>query len=165
MVFNHVLTHSLLFALIVNGSLLMVMITTSPRVWGYADYSQAIKDKVPPQTAGEKRLAWIFGLPWMIFTLGFPVVSTYVLKSNLGGELSFWTAFLNVFVMVSLAMIGDLVLLDWLIVNKITPKFVIIPGTEKSDYKDFSHHFRAHARAAILLVVLSFIYAGIVWFF
>jgi len=165
MVLHHVLSHSLLFALIVNGYLLMVMITTSPRVWGYADYSQAIRDKVPPQTTREKRLAWIIGLPWMIFALGFPMVSTYVLKSNLGGEILFGTALLNVIAMVSLATIGDLVLLDWLIVNKITPDFVIIPGTEKADYQDFSHHYKAHARAAIYLVVLSFIYAGIAWFF
>lgn len=69
------------------------------------------------------------------------------------------------FALVSLATLGDLVILDWLIVNKITPKFVIIPGTEKADYQDFSHHYRAHARAAVVLVLLSIIFAGIVWYF
>jgi hypothetical protein len=46
----------------------------------------------------------------------------------LGGEIPFWTAFLNVFALVFLATLGDLVILDWL---KITPEFVMIPGTEK----------------------------------
>jgi hypothetical protein len=67
--------------------------------------------------------------------------------------------------LVFLATLGDLLVLDWLIVSKITPKFVIIPGTDKEDYKDFSHHYKAHARAAIALVLLSLLFAGIVWFF
>ena len=165
MVLTHVVAHSLFFTAIVNGSLLLMMVTTSPRVWGYSDYSDAIKAKVPPQTQKEKRFAMIIGLPWMIFTLGFPIFSTYVLKSKLSGEIPFWTAFLNVFALVFLATLGDLIILDWLIVNTITPKFVIIPGTEKADYQDFSHHYKAHARSAFVLILLSIIFAGIVWYF
>jgi len=165
MVLTHVATHGLLFAFVVNAYLLVMMLTTSPRVWGYTDYSDEIKTKVPPQTEKEKRLALIVGLPWMIFTFGFPIFSTYVLKSKLGGEIPFWTAFLNVFVLVFLATLGDLVVLDWLIVNKITPKFVIIPGTDEADYEDFSHHYKAHARAVGPLLVVCIIFAGVVWYF
>ena len=161
-VLTHLLAHSLFFATIVNGYLFLIMVSTSPRVWGYSDYSEAIKAKVPPQTKKEKRLALIIGLPWIIFTLGFPIYSTYILKSKLGGEIPFWTAFLNVFVLVFLATLGDLVILDWL---KITPEFVMIPGTEKEDYQDFSHHYKAHARAAVPLVLLCIILASIVWYF
>lgn len=162
MVLAHLVAHSLFFATIVNGYLFLIMVSTSPRVWGYSDYSEAIKAKVPPQTKKEKRLALIIGLPWIIFTLGFPIYSTYILKSKLGGEIPFWTAFLNVFVLVFLATLGDLVILDWL---KITPEFVMIPGTEKEDYQDFSHHYKAHARAAVPLVLLCIILASIVWYF
>lgn len=161
----HIVTHSLLYAVIVNGYLLVLMVTTSARVWGYSDYSDLIKAKVAPQTAEERKMAIIVAIPWMIFALGFPLLSTYFLKSKLGGELGFWIAFLNVFSMIFLATLGDLVILDWLIVNTITPDFVIIPGTEKADYKDFSHHFRAHARAAIILVFLAILFAAIVWYF
>jgi hypothetical protein len=139
-----------------------MMITVSPRVWGYSDYSEGIKAKVPPQTKKEKRLAMFIGLPWLIFAFGFPIYSTYLLKSKLGGEISFWLAFLNVFALVFLATLGDLVILDWLVVNKITPKFVIIPGTERADYKDFSHHYRAHARSSVILVLLCVIIASVV---
>ena len=165
MVLTHLVAHSLFFATILNGFLLLIMVSTSPRVWGYSDYSEAIKAKVPPQTRKEKRLALFIGIPWMIFAVGFPIYSTYVLKSKLGGEIPFWTAFLNIFVMVFLATLCDLVILDWLIVNKITPEFVMIPGTEKADYQDFSHHYKAHARAAVALVLVCLILAGIVWYF
>jgi hypothetical protein len=57
------------------------------------------------------------------------------------------------------------VILDWLIVSRITPKFVIIPGTSKEDYKDFSHHFKAQAKATLVILLLSLIIAGLVWYF
>lgn len=97
-----------------------------------------------------------------IFVLSFPVVSTYMLKSNLESKISFFEAFLNIYALISLAAVGDLVILDWLIISKITPRFVIIPGTEVRDYKDFSHHYKGHAKAAILVIPLCLIIAAIV---
>ncbi len=164
MVVIHVAVHGLFYAFIVNGYILLVMVLTSPRVWGYSDYSESIKAKAPPQTKQEKRLAILIAVPWMLFSAGFPIFSTYVLKTRLGGEIPFWLAFLNVFVLVFLAVLGDLVLLDWLIVSKITPEFVIIPGTDEEDYKDFSHHYQAHVRAVVPLVLVCAVVAGIVWY-
>jgi hypothetical protein len=162
MILGHVLIQGLVYAGIANGYLFLVMITVSPRVWGYADYPEVIKNKVPAQTRKEKRLAVLIGWPWFAFVLAFPIVSTYALKSKLGGGISFWTAFLNPLVMLLLATAADLVILDWLVVSKITPKFVIIPGSEKADYKDFSAHYRAHAKAAIFVVLAALIMAAIV---
>jgi hypothetical protein len=164
MVVTHLITHGLFFAFIFNGYLLLVMVLTSPRVWGYTDYPEVIKDKVPPQTRREKLLAAVIGLPWFIFVLGFPIFSTYVLKSKLGDEIPFLIAFLNLLVLFLLATVGDLVILDWLIVSKITPRFVIIPGSERADYKDFSHHYKAHAKALVGLILVCLIIAGIVWY-
>jgi hypothetical protein len=165
MVVAHLITHGLFFTFIVIGYLLLVMILTGPRIWGYADYPEVIKNKVPPQTRREKLLATLIGLPWFVFVLGFPIFSTYALKFKLGDEIPFLTAFLNVFVLSMLVTLSDLIILDWLIVSKITPKFVIIPGSEKADYKDFSHHYKAHARATIGVILICFIIAGIVWYF
>ena len=95
MVIAHLITHGLFYAVIMNGYLFLLMITTSPRVWGYTDYSKEIKDKVPPQTKREKLLATIVALPWLLFVLGFPILSTYLLKSKLGNEIPFWIAFLG----------------------------------------------------------------------
>lgn len=164
MILSHLLTHGLLYSVIVTGYLLVLMITTSPRVWGYNDYPQAIKDKVPPQTKSERNLAAILSIPWFIFTLGFPIYSTLVLKAKLSDDISLWIAFLNLFVLFLFATIGDLVILDWLIVSKITPQFVIIPGSEKEDYKDFSHHFRGHARASMLIIPVFLVVAGLISF-
>jgi len=165
MIIAHLITHGLVFAAIVTGYLFLIMIATSPRVWGYHDYPEAIKNKVPPQTKREKLLAAILGLPWFIFVFGFPLFSTYVLKSELGNEIPILVAFLNLFVMFLFATVGDLVILDWLIVSKITPKFVIILGTVKEDYKDFSHHYKAHVKAAVVVTLVCLIVAVIIWYF
>jgi hypothetical protein len=162
MIFTHFITHGLFYGAVMNGYLFLMMVTTSPRVWEYSDSSAAIKSKVPAQTRGEKRLGLILVIPWLLFVLGFPIYSTLALKGSLGGEIPFWMAFLNVFIMALLGTLGDLVVLDWLVVSRITPKFVIIPGTVKEDYKDFSHHYRAHARAAPALILLCLVIAGLV---
>lgn len=162
MALNHILIHGLFYAAVFNGYLLLMMVTTSPRIWGYSDYPEEIKAKIPPQSKEEKRKAILWTIPMMIFAIGFPIYSTLLLKSNLAGDFSFWIAFLSLLVMVFLAYLVDLVILDWLIVSKITPNFVIIPGTEEADYKDFSNHYRSQLRAAPILVLLCLIIAGVI---
>jgi len=161
MAIQRIITYGLFYGLVVTGYLFLVMITFSPRVWGYKDYPDVVKAKVSPQTRREKILAALIGLPWFAFVLGFPVLSTFALKAALGGEITFATAFLNVAVQFLFSTIGDLVLLDWLVISKITPRFAIISGTTKEDYKDFSHHFKGHAKAAVPIIVLCLIIAGI----
>ena len=162
MIIEHFLTHGLLFAVIVTGYLFVMMISTSPRVWGYNDYPQSIKDKVSPQTKSERRLAILVSLPWFIFAFGFPIYSTLILKVKLSNDISVWMAFLNLLVLFLFATIGDLVILEWLNVSKITPKFVVIPGSEKQDYKDFSHHFKGHMKSLIVIIPILLIVATII---
>jgi hypothetical protein len=158
----HMLTHGLFYMTIATGYLFIFMRTASPRIWGYSDYPAAIKKKIPPQTEREKIIATIVGVPWLLFILGFPIVSTYLLKTTLGNDIPFWVAFLNLVVLILLFTVGDLLILDWLVISKLTPKFVIIPGTVKEDYKDFSHHYKAHARAAVVLILICLVVAGTV---
>jgi hypothetical protein len=130
------------------------MISFSPRVWGYQDYSKEIKAKVPPQTMQERQKAVIISVPFMIFIFGYPIYSLLILKSQLGGDISFFPAFIHLLVLFLFGTFGDLVILDWFIISKVTPSFVIIPGTIKDDYKDFSHHYRGHALASIPLIII-----------
>jgi hypothetical protein len=162
MALSYILTQGLLYFVIVDGYILLIMVSLSPRIWGYTDYSIEIKKKVPPQTTKEKIIAAIVGIPWFVFTLGFPVFSSLQLKGLIGAEFNFGIALFNILVMVILVNIGDVLILDWLIVNKLTPKFVIIPGTEKEDYKDFSHHYKGHIKGSIIQLVLCFFLAVIV---
>lgn len=162
MTWTYIVGSSLFYGGLVTAYLFVVMITTSPRVWGYTDYSQAVKAKVPPQTAAEKRLAWLISIPWFLFTFGFPIYASLALKAMLGGEIPFWIALIHLLALFLAATLGDLVLLDWLVVSRITPAFVILPGTEAQDYKDFSHHFKGHARSAPVMGLLAAVIAAAV---
>jgi hypothetical protein len=157
-----IVLQGLLFAALANAYLFLIMVLTSPRVWGYADYPKAIKDKVPPQTKSEKRKALIVSLPWFVFVLGYPLVATYALKAKLGNTIAFGTAFLCLFGLFFAATLVDLVVLDWLVVSRMTPRFVIIPGSEKADYKDFAAHYLGHAKALPVMAVIAAALAAIV---
>jgi hypothetical protein len=130
------------------------MITLSPRIWGYTDYPEIVKRKVLPQTRRERTIAGIVSIPFIVFVIVYPSYSVLAYKDRLGGAITFNDAFVHLLIMVMFITIGDLVILDWLIINKITPSFVVIPGSEVEDYKDFSHHYRGHLRATIIMIVL-----------
>ena len=162
MILRAVVIDSLVFAGAANLYLFLMMITTSPRVWGYSDYPPVVKDKVLPRTRKEKRTALVMGLPWIAFFLAYPLVASYRMKAGLGGELTYAVAFVHLFAMLQLAALVDLVILDWLIISRITPGFVIIPGSVEADYKNFSHHYRGHAWAALAITLLALAFAAIV---
>jgi len=165
MILTHIITSSLVYALILNGSLFIMMVSLSPCVWAYSDYPDKLKAKVPPQTRNEKRLSVILGIPWIVIMVLLPMITTYLLKNKMDGEIPFWIAFLNISGMVILANLVDLSILDGLIVCTITPKYVIIPGTDQGDYKNFSYHLKAHARSLVGLLFLYSVMALFIWLF
>jgi hypothetical protein len=130
------------------------MITFSPRIWGYQDYPDRIKEKVPPQTKRERIIAGIIGIPFLLIVIGGPIFSVSMYKAQLGGEISFVSAFVHLFVLMMMFTLGDLVILDWYVISKITPHFVIIPGSDVEDYKDFSHHYIAHLWGTLVMTLL-----------
>ena len=102
-------------------------------------------------------------------TLGSACGSTIHLNSSPEapgwGDVSFLQLFLNAFGVAFAFNLFDLLLLDWLMFCTITPKFVVIPGTEGMEgYKDYSYHFRASLIGTVLSVVAGLVIAGIVSF-
>ena len=162
MLSNYTIQHGLISGAIFTGYIFLLMITLSPRIWGYQDYPDSVKKKVPPQTKRERTIAGIVGVPFIVFAIGFPIYSVVALKTQLGSHISFIEAFIHLLVLVMSANLGDLVILDWLIISKITPSFVVIPGSEVKDYKDFSHHYKGHIRATLIMILLCGIMAGII---
>ncbi len=164
----YILLNGLFFATILTIYLLFIMIRFSPRVWGFSDYTKDITEKVLPQTKEEKKKAIVIYIFFLLIGLGFPIISTIVLENVLyKGKIDFFSAFLNIFIIIMFGNIADLVILDLIIVGTITPKFVIIPGTEgmkDKEYKDFRIiHAIAHMKGTILLILLSIIIAMIIW--
>ncbi|MBN1216807.1 MAG: hypothetical protein JXA99_15375 [Candidatus Lokiarchaeota archaeon] len=165
---TYILLNGFLFTIILTSYLLFIMIEFSPRIWGFSDYTKKITADVPVQTREEKKKAMIIYVFFLLIGIGFPIISTLILKYiYYGGKIDFLTVFFNIFIMIMFANIADYVLLDWLIVATITPKFVIIPGTEhmkNKEYKEFRiYHAIAHLKGTIFLIILSIILALIFW--
>jgi len=127
------------------------------------DYPQSIQSVVPAKTPKEKRQSLIVGILFLLLLVVIPFLSTLSLMRQSGGEATFVQLFLHAFGVVFIFNLVDLILLDWFMFCTLTPKFVIIPGTEGSEaYKDYLFHFKASITGAILSIMAGLLIAGIV---
>ena len=113
-----------------------------------------------PKTPEEKRLSLLLGVPGMLLMVAAPVISTWLVAR--GSGLSFWQLSLHAFGVMLIPFLFDLLVLDFLLFCTITPRFMVIPGTEGfAGYKDKMFHVRGHARGLVGLVIAAPIVAGL----
>ena len=148
---------------IIASLLIVVSLRINPRMW-LQDYPQDIQNRVPPKTDMEKRQSLIVGIPFLVVLAAVPFISTLALKRQGGGDASFLQLFLNAFGVAFIFNLVDLLVLDWLMFCTITPRFLVIPGTEGMEgYKDYYYHFKASLIGTVISIVAGLVIAGIVW--
>ena len=123
---------SALFAALVLGSL-----AYEPMIW-YSDYPAAMKEKAGPQTLRGKRLGYLLIGPVLLVAVGSLVVSNLRLKRQNGGRLSFGAALANAYGLFTLVNLFDTVVLDYLLLTKVQPRFAVLPGTEEMNMADYA---------------------------
>ena len=147
---------------VIASLILIAALRFNPRLF-LQDYPEDIQNRVSPKTSREKRQSLIVGIPFLMLFVAVPFISTLTLKHQGAEDVSFLQLFLNAFGVVFIFNLVDLVLLDWLMFCTITPRFVVIPGTEGMEaYKDYAYHFRASITGTVLSVVAGLVIAGIV---
>ena len=160
------LTHTIIDGLTLSTLASFILIVTlwiNPRLY-LQDYPKAIQEQVEPKTSREKRLGLLMGIPFLALLTAVPLWSTIRLERE-GVEI-FWMLWLNAFGVVFLFNLVDWLVLDWLMFCRLTPRFLVIPGTEGSPaYKDYFFHFRAFLVGTILSVVTGLVLAALVWLF
>jgi hypothetical protein len=94
-------------------------------------------------------------LPFMLLMLGIPFWSTYQLRIANGGTLDFLTAYLNTFLVLNIFNLFDAVVIDYLILSVMKPKFAFIPGTEAlmQQVIDWRWHVRGYLVGIIFCAV------------
>ena len=118
---------------------------------------------VPPKTGREKILSAILGLLFLLLLLAVPIVSTMQARQRFGGESPFLILAGHAFGVVFLFNLADWLILDCLVFCRITPAFVVIPGSEgASGYKDYGFHFRGFLKGTAFSVVAALFISGIV---
>lgn len=149
-----------LHRILMDGTILSLVVTLyivltaviNLRLW-LKDYPPEIQAMVPPKTAAEKKLSLLFGIPLIAIFLGGLAVSTLVLRGQ-APELPFTALFLNGFGVAMVFNLFDLLILDWLIFCALTPRFVVLPGTEgAAGYKNYYFHFVGFIKGTIFSAV------------
>lgn len=151
-----------IFSLI--GSIYLVgLLWYNPRLaMNKGDYPDDVLTAAPPKTKEEQRLATIIGFPFLFFSLAFPIISTLALnKSN--GDMPFLDLFLHMLVIIFFFNLVDLLILDLWMFCTLTPKFVVIPGTEGfPGYKDKGMHIRGHAKGSVFMILFALLASWII---
>ncbi len=147
------------------GSLiLMGAVYFNPR-FARQDLPKDIRDATPPLSKREKWQALALAVPFFALVVFIPLLSGLTLEAPDGGQVSFLVLFLHIFGVIFVFNLVDLLILDCLIYCTITPKFVVIPGTEGlPGYKNYGHQIRAHLRGTVLQSVLALLLAWVVTF-
>jgi hypothetical protein len=146
----------------VASLILIASLWFNPRLF-LQDYPQEIQEAVSPKTDKEKWQSLLVGVPFLLILIAVPFLSTLAMKRGSAGEVQFFHLFLNAFGVTFTFNLVDLLLLDWLMFCAITPKFVVVPGTENmAAYKDYAFHFKAFIKGTVLSAVAGLVIAGIV---
>lgn len=153
----------LLFAVIGSIYLLGIM-RLNPRLFlNKGDFPADILAAVPPKSAIERRQALILGIPFLMGILAVPLVSTLQFKQQAGSEVALLYLFLHAFAILMAFNLFDLVILDLILFCTITPRFMIVPGTEGlAGYKDYGFHLRQHGKSLIYMVLVALLIALVV---
>jgi hypothetical protein len=126
------------------------------------DYPPDIREKHGPMSERSKRQRVAAAILIGTVSLGIVAASLSALRAHGGGTVAFLTAFVHLFVMLSVFNVVDLLLLDWPLVA-IAPRFIVLPGTEGSvGYKDYWFHFRGFLVGAVLILGVSAVVAAVV---
>jgi hypothetical protein len=140
---------------------IFLMIKINPRLQLH-NYPPQIRNLVPPKTKKERKLFVLIAVP-IIFVLIFYVIISFFNKFH--NPINYFVILLYyLFVWIIVSLI-DLFICDYLIFCTITPKFIIIPGTEGSKfYKDKLFHTKTIPMMLIITVILSLV-TSLLYFF
>ena len=106
---------------------LLVLLRFYPRMF-LRHYPREVQAIVPPKSAQEQRTSLVLGL-----LLAVPYGAALLWRTATLGTHAFWDIFFYTFGVLSLFNLTDLLILDWLIVCRLKPRWATLPGTALSD--------------------------------
>lgn len=75
---------------------------------------------------------------------------------------SFGVLFLHLWIICFMWNVADLLILDWLVVCTVTPKWMVLPGTQHcKGYKDYRFHFTGFLHGCVYMTLFGLLFAGV----
>lgn len=146
---------------VIGSTYLLILLRFNPRIF-LRHYPKEIRAVVPPKSAKEIRISALLGIPFLLLLFGAPFYSALLWRTTTQGRASFWELFAHAFGVFFLFNLVDLLILDWLIVCRFTPRWVILPGSEHIVIpKPWFHHFHGFLIGTVSSVVVGLAIAAL----
>jgi hypothetical protein len=162
---SHALTYGVIRSAVLF-TLTLGLVRINPEIM-LKDYPPDIQAKYGPMSDRSKRQRIPVAIVFLVVLFGIVIQSFLGVRTNTSDDIPFQAAVLHLFVMFSLFNLLDWLVLDWLIVVTIRPRFMILPGTEGlAGYADYGLHFRGFIIGSMITFFISLLVAGVVaaWF-
>ena len=160
-----IISHALTYGVILSGvlfTLTLGLVWINPEIM-LNDYPPDIQAKYGPMSDRSKRQRIPVAIFFVVVLVGIVVQSFMGVDTYVGDDIPFLAAFVHLFVMFSIFNLLDWLILDWLIVVTIRPRFMILPGTEGlPGYADYGFHFRGFLIGSAITFFTSLLIAGVV---
>ena len=153
--------------LILSISLSIVVIASlafNPRLW-LQDAPADLRARVPPMTPTEKRHRLVVVV--FVFTIIILVMYSALtrLHADNGGNPDFRTLFLTIWGILMIFNLFDAVVLDYLLLTVIKPKFARLPGVgdlTETSMNLYWMHVRDFLKGCVIVTISSVVIAGLV---
>ena len=160
-----IISHALLFGVILSAALftlMLVVVRINPEIM-LKDYPPDIQAKYGRMSERSKRQRVPVMILFFAMMLGIIAWSFQGVAATRADGISFVAAFVHLLVMFTVFNLLDWLVLDWLIVVKIRPGFMILPGTEGlAGYDDYGFHFRGFLIGIVISLLVSPLLAVVV---
>jgi hypothetical protein len=111
---------------LVMSALLLLSFLVNPRIW-LQDYPEALRKLAPPLTPAEKRQRVVIAVPLLLGFLLIPFLAARAYLVWAGESATFFSLYLHVLVVLNLFNLFDAVVIDWLFLGVLQPRFALIP--------------------------------------
>lgn len=150
------------------GAVLSVLLTaastaalTISRDFAAHDYPPAIRQRYGAKSAQGQRVATALGPVLLLLILAVLSVTLAQTSASLGPSFTFVSAWTVAFTALLTFNLYDLIVLDWLLFCTLTPRVLVLPGTEgMKEYRDYAFHARGFIRGLGFSLAISFLVAG-----
>jgi hypothetical protein len=161
---GELLVHSLLHGAVLSALLsgfIIVTLLRHPMIW-VNDAPPEIRAAAGPISPADRRLQRVGGAAFMLLLVVFPVLAVVGLRPLGGGALTFAPAALSVFIVLMTFNVVDLVLLDWLLVERLLPGRVAFPGAPGMRFtRGDAYHFRGFLIGTGLSLAAAVVIGGL----
>jgi hypothetical protein len=162
-----ILQHGLAYGAVLSALLSLLVIITmawNREIWLH-DYPKDVRAAYGPPRRRETK--WQKAIASLLFfgALVAVVAASLVRLHGLLGGLPFGAIVLNLFVMLMLFNLVDLVILDWLVLMWLGRELMYLPGVDRNlaGYRDWQLPARGFLKGSVGIFIGSLVLGGIVW--